>query len=199
APGCYIRPFSLGTRPVLALLSVSDKRGLAEFARGLTELGFSLLSTGGTFRYLQSEGIPARQVSEHTAAPEIPSGRVKTLHPRICGGILARPDLPSDRADLQREGIEPISLLAVNLYPFRQTAASGAGEAEVIEQIDIGGPALLRAAAKNFAHVAVVVDPANYPTVLSELRMSGAIPEGTPRSLIGKAVAHTAAYNVSVM
>lgn len=183
---------------MLALLSVSDKQGLAEFARGLTKLGFTLLSTGGTFRHLKAEGIPARQVSEYTGAPEILGGRVKTLHPRIFGGILARPDVLADRAELEREGIEPISLVVVNLYPFRQTVGSGADEPEVIEQIDIGGPALLRAAAKNFAHVAVAVDPTDYPVVLDELRSSGVVGESTRRRLMRKAFAHTAAYDASI-
>ena len=183
---------------MLALLSVSDKQGLAEFARGLTEVGFTLLSTGGTFRHLEAEGIPARQVAQYTGAPEILGGRVKTLHLRIFGGILARPDLPSDRAELERAGIEPISLVVVNLYPFRQTAAKGADEPEVIEQIDIGGPALVRAAAKNFAQVAVAVDPADYPVLLAELRSSSGISEGTRRRLMRKAFEHTAAYDASI-
>ncbi len=129
--------------------------------------------------------------------PEILGGRVKTLHPRIYGGILARPDLPSDRADLARHQIEPISLVAVNLYPFRQAVNSGASELEVIEQIDIGGPAMVRAAAKNFAHVAVVVDPTDYEAVLSELG-DGAVSEKTRRRLMRKAFAHTAAYDAFI-
>jgi phosphoribosylaminoimidazolecarboxamide formyltransferase/IMP cyclohydrolase len=183
---------------VLALLSVSDKQGLAQFARELTELGFSLLSTGGTFDYLSKEGIAARKVSEHTGAAEILGGRVKTLHPRIFGGILARPGSPSDRAELERERIEPISLVAVNFYPFQRTVAAKAEEAEAIEQIDIGGPAMVRAAAKNFAHLAVVVDPADYPMVLAELRGQGAVTEATRRSLMRKAFAHTAAYDAAI-
>jgi phosphoribosylaminoimidazolecarboxamide formyltransferase/IMP cyclohydrolase len=182
---------------LLALLSVSDKRGLIPFARGLTELGFSLLSTGGTFRTLQAESIPAREVSEHTGMPEILGGRVKTLHPRIHGGILARPDLPADQRELAQHRIEPISLVAVNLYPFRQTVLSGAGEAECIEQIDVGGPALVRAAAKNFAHVTVLVDPEDYPSVLSELR-EGRVRDETRRRLMRKAFAHTAAYDAAI-
>jgi len=182
---------------VLALLSVSDKRGLVPFAQGLVRFGFTLLSTGGTLRALEAERIPARSVAEYTGMPEILGGRVKTLHPRIHGGILARPDLRSDRDELARHQIEPISLVAVNLYPFREAASSGASEHEVIEQIDIGGPTLIRAAAKNFAHVTAVVDPADYEAVLSELA-EGAVSEKTRRRLMRKAFAHTAAYDAYI-
>ena len=182
---------------MLALLSVSDKRGLVPFAQGLVELGFRLLSTGGTLDALKKAGVPATKVSEHTQSPEILGGRVKTLHPRIHGGILGRPDLPSDLAEMQAQGIEPISLVAVNLYPFRQTVASGAAEPEVIEQIDIGGPAMVRASAKNFRHVSIVVDPADYDSVLAELK-GGSVGEATRRRLMRKAFAHTAAYDASI-
>jgi phosphoribosylaminoimidazolecarboxamide formyltransferase/IMP cyclohydrolase len=183
---------------VLALLSVSDKRGLVPFAQGLVRLGFRLLSTGGTLEALKSAGVPATKVSEHTQSPEILGGRVKTLHPRIHGGLLGRLDLEGDRAEMKAHGIEPISLVAVNLYPFRQTVASGAAEADVIEQIDIGGPAMVRASAKNFRHVAVVVDPDDYPGVLAELEQHKAVGEETRRRLMRKAFAHTAAYDASI-
>jgi phosphoribosylaminoimidazolecarboxamide formyltransferase / IMP cyclohydrolase len=183
---------------VLALLSVSDKRGLVPFAQGLTQLGFQLLSTGGTLKALSAEGIPVKKVSDHTASPEILGGRVKTLHPKIHGGILARLDLASDREELAQNQIEPISLVVVNLYPFRQTVAAGATEAEAIEQIDIGGPAMVRAAAKNSAHVAVIVDPADYDTVLAELKTERQVTEATRRKLMRKAFAHTAAYDASI-
>jgi phosphoribosylaminoimidazolecarboxamide formyltransferase/IMP cyclohydrolase len=183
---------------VLALLSVSDKRGLVPFAQGLVRLGFRLLSTGGTLEALKGAGVPATKVSEHTQSPEILGGRVKTLHPRIHGGILGRVDLEGDRAEMKAHGIEPISLVAVNLYPFRQTVASGAAEADVIEQIDIGGPAMVRASAKNFRHVAVVVDPDDYPAVLAELEQQKAVGEETRRRLMRKAFAHTAAYDASI-
>ncbi|MFY0575158.1 bifunctional phosphoribosylaminoimidazolecarboxamide formyltransferase/IMP cyclohydrolase [Cystobacter fuscus] len=183
---------------MLALLSVSDKRGLVPFAQGLVRLGFELLSTGGTLAALQAAGVPARKVSEHTQSPEILGGRVKTLHPRIHGGILGRLELEDDRAEMAAHGIAPISLVAVNLYPFRQTVASGAPEADVIEQIDIGGPAMVRASAKNFRHVTVVVDPEDYPAVLSELEASRATSEQTRRRLMRKAFAHTAAYDASI-
>ncbi|HLM46437.1 MAG TPA: bifunctional phosphoribosylaminoimidazolecarboxamide formyltransferase/IMP cyclohydrolase, partial [Myxococcaceae bacterium] len=183
---------------MLALLSVSDKRGLVPFAQGLVGLGFELLSTGGTLAALQAAGIKAKKVSEHTQSPEILGGRVKTLHPRIHGGILGRPDLASDKAEMEAQGIPAISLVVVNLYPFRQTVASGAAEADVIEQIDIGGPAMVRASAKNFRHVTVVVDPEDYEGVLSELERSRATSEETRRRLMRKAFAHTAAYDASI-
>jgi phosphoribosylaminoimidazolecarboxamide formyltransferase / IMP cyclohydrolase len=182
---------------VLALLSVSDKRGLVPFAQGLVKLGYRLLSTGGTLDALKKAGVPATKVSEHTQSPEILGGRVKTLHPRIHGGILGRPDLASDRAEMDAQGIEAISLVAVNLYPFRQTVASGAAEAEVIEQIDIGGPAMVRASAKNFRHVSIIVDPDDYEGVLAELQ-GGSVGEATRRKLMRKAFAHTAAYDASI-
>jgi phosphoribosylaminoimidazolecarboxamide formyltransferase / IMP cyclohydrolase len=183
---------------VLALLSVSDKRGLVPFAQGLVRRGFRLLSTGGTLAALQAAGVPATKVSEHTQSPEILGGRVKTLHPRIHGGLLGRLEVESDRAEMSAHGIEPISLVAVNLYPFRQTVASGAGEAEIIEQIDIGGPAMVRAAAKNSRHVTVVVDPDDYEAVLGELEKSGGVGEETRRRLMRKAFAHTAAYDAAI-
>jgi phosphoribosylaminoimidazolecarboxamide formyltransferase/IMP cyclohydrolase len=183
---------------VLALLSVSDKRGLVPFAQGLVRVGFQLLSTGGTLDALKKAGVPATKVSEHTRSPEILGGRVKTLHPRIHGGILGRPDLESDRAELQAHDIPPISLVAVNLYPFRQTVASGASEPEVIEQIDIGGPAMVRASAKNYRHVTIVVDPDDYESVLKELEQAKATSEETRRRLMRKAFAHTAAYDASI-
>jgi phosphoribosylaminoimidazolecarboxamide formyltransferase / IMP cyclohydrolase len=182
---------------VLALLSVSDKRGLEALAQGLHRLGFSLLSTGGTLEALKRAGVPARKVSEHTGSPEILGGRVKTLHPRIHGGILANLDLPEHRAELEQHGIEPISLVVVNLYPFRETVQKGASFAEAVEQIDIGGPAMVRAAAKSSAHVTVVVDPDDYPAILEELSRQGAS-QATRRRLMQKAFAHTAAYDAAI-
>ncbi len=183
---------------MLALLSVSDKRGLVPFAQGLVQRGFRLLSTGGTLTALQAAGVPATKVSEHTQSPEILGGRVKTLHPRIHGGLLGRLDVESDREEMASQGIAPISIVAVNLYPFRQTVASGASEADVIEQIDIGGPAMVRAAAKNSRHVTVVVDPDDYPAVLEELEKSGQVGEETRRRMMRKAFAHTAAYDAAI-
>jgi phosphoribosylaminoimidazolecarboxamide formyltransferase/IMP cyclohydrolase len=183
---------------VLALLSVSDKRGLVPFAQGLVQRGFRLLSTGGTLSALQAAGLPATKVSEYTQSPEILGGRVKTLHPRIHGGLLGRLDVEDDRTEMATHGIAPISLVAVNLYPFRQTVASGASEADTIEQIDIGGPAMVRAAAKNFRHVTVVVDPDDYEAVLAELEKSGGVGEETRRRMMRKAFAHTAAYDAAI-
>jgi phosphoribosylaminoimidazolecarboxamide formyltransferase/IMP cyclohydrolase len=183
---------------VLALLSVSDKRGLVPFAQGLSRLGFKLLSTGGTLDALTGGGVAATKVSEHTGSPEILGGRVKTLHPKIHGGLLGRPSLESDRAEMAANGISPIALVAVNLYPFRETVAKGAPRDEVIEQIDIGGPAMVRAAAKNSAHVAVIVDPDDYPTVLAELEQTGQVSVATRRALMRKAFAHTAAYDAAI-
>jgi phosphoribosylaminoimidazolecarboxamide formyltransferase/IMP cyclohydrolase len=183
---------------VLALLSVSDKRGLVPFAQGLVRLGFSILSTGGTLDALTAAGVPARKVSEHTGSPEILGGRVKTLHPKIHGGLLGRPSLPSDLVELEANGITPISLVAVNLYPFREAVARGAPREDVIEQIDIGGPAMVRASAKNAAHVTIVVDPDDYPRVLAELEAQKTVGEPTRRALQRKAFAHTAAYDAAI-
>jgi phosphoribosylaminoimidazolecarboxamide formyltransferase / IMP cyclohydrolase len=182
---------------LLALLSVSDKRGLVPFAAGLLELGFQILSTGGTLQTLQAAGLSAKKVSEYTGSPEILGGRVKTLHPKIHGGLLGRPDLATDAQEMSANAISPISVLAVNLYPFRETVASGASEPEVIENIDIGGPAMVRAAAKNGSRVTVLVDPDDYPGVLEELRQGGTTP-ATRSRLVRKAFAHTAAYDASI-
>jgi len=179
-----------------ALLSVSDKTGLVEFARALAGLGVELLSTGGTHRLLKDAGIPALEVSEVTGFPEIMDGRVKTLHPKIHGGILGRRG--TDDAVMREHGIEAIDLVVVNLYPFAQTVAKpGVTRDEAIENIDIGGPAMVRAAAKNHAHVAVVVDPADYPRVLEAAR-HGALPRELRAEFAAKAFAHTAAYDSRV-
>ncbi|NJP09997.1 MAG: bifunctional phosphoribosylaminoimidazolecarboxamide formyltransferase/IMP cyclohydrolase, partial [Leptolyngbyaceae cyanobacterium RU_5_1] len=156
----------------LALLSVSDKHGLVEFARQLVaEFGFDLVSSGGTAIALQDAGLPVTRVSDYTGSPEILGGRVKTLHPRIHGGILARRDVPQDLAELAAQQIRAIDVVVVNLYPFEQTIANpGVTLTEAIEQIDIGGPALLRAAAKNYAHLTVLCSPAQYENYLQELR-----------------------------
>jgi phosphoribosylaminoimidazolecarboxamide formyltransferase / IMP cyclohydrolase len=183
---------------VLALLSVSDKRGLVPFARGLVESGFTLLSTGGTLDALTREGVTATPVSKHTGSPEILDGRVKTLHPKIHGGILGRPTLASDQAQMDQHGIAPIAVVAVNLYPFKETVAKGAAWDEVVENIDIGGPAMVRAAAKNSAHVAVIVDPDDYPAVLAELKENKEVSLATRKRLMLKAYAHTAAYDAAI-
>ncbi len=178
------------------LLSVSDKTGIVEFARELAALGFELVSTGGTARALAAAGLPVVEVAGVTGFPEIMDGRVKTLHPAIHGGLLGRAGI--DDAVMREHGIRPIELLVVNLYPFAATVARPhCGYAEAIENIDIGGPAMLRAAAKNHARVAVVVDPADYAAVLGELR-AGAIPDATRRRLAARAYAHTAQYDAVV-
>ena len=160
-------------RPVRrALLAVYDKTGIVEMARGLTELDVSLVSSGGTAAALREAGLAVTPVEEVTGSPEMLDGRVKTLHPRIHAGLLADRRNPEHEAQLAEHGIEPFDLVVVNLYPFRDTVASGAAVDDVIEKIDIGGPAMVRAAAKNFESVGVVVDPSGYATLLSELRGS---------------------------
>ncbi|HEX5477577.1 MAG TPA: bifunctional phosphoribosylaminoimidazolecarboxamide formyltransferase/IMP cyclohydrolase [Burkholderiales bacterium] len=182
-----------------ALLSVSDKSGIVELARALHGLGVELLSTGGTARLLQAQGIPAVEVSDYTGFAEMLDGRVKTLHPKIHGGLLARREDPSHLAELQKAGIAPIDLLAVNLYPFQSTvAAADCRFEEAIENIDIGGPAMLRAAAKNHAGVAVLVDPADYAPVIDELKAHGEVSAGTRFALARKVFAHTAAYDGAI-
>src|SRR6186713_2845141 len=153
-----------------ALISVFDKAGVIDFARDLVSLGWNIVSTGGTAKALGAAGLPVRDVESVTQFPEMLDGRVKTLHPAVHGGLLARRDLTEHMAAIAEHGIEPIDLVVVNLYPFRETAARrGATPDEVIEQIDIGGPSMLRSAAKNFAAVTVVVDPADYERVLVAL------------------------------
>ncbi len=182
-----------------ALLSVSEKRGLAELAAGLTRLQIEILSTGGTQRHLEEQGIAVSPVAAVTGFPEILDGRVKSLHPRIHGGILADRSRAAHLAQLQEHGIAPIDLVVVNLYPFESTAGSGAPFAEVVEMIDVGGPAMVRAAAKNFAHVTVVVDPGDYPQVLAALESgAGTVPEALRRGLALKAFRHTQAYDSAV-
>jgi phosphoribosylaminoimidazolecarboxamide formyltransferase / IMP cyclohydrolase len=180
-----------------ALLSVSNKEGLTEFARDLQRRGVELLSTGGTAHLLEQHGITVKQVSAHTGFPEIMNGRVKTLHPRIHGGLLGRRGL--DDAVMQTHGIEPIDLLVVNLYPFAATIAQpDCSLATAIENIDIGGPAMVRAAAKNHAHVTVLVDPADYAAALNEIDQHGALNTATRARLAAKAFAHTASYDATV-
>src|SRR5450759_3188532 len=181
-----------------ALLSVSDKSGIAEFARGLVALGFDLISTGGTAKALRNAGLAVRDISEVTQFPEMLDGRVKTLHPVVHGGLLARRDVPAHMAVIAEHGIKPIDVVVVNLYPFRETAAKpGVQPEDVIEQIDIGGPSMLRSAAKNFGAVTVVVDPADYSRVLGALEAGG---DQLPlrRELAGKVYAHTAAYDAAI-
>ena len=181
-----------------AILSVYDKSGLVEFARGLGGLGAELYSTGGTMKALAEAGVAVRSVSDLTGFPEILDGRVKTLHPKVHGGILARRELPEHRTQLEAHGIVPIDLVAVNLYPFVSTVTRpGVGLDEALENIDIGGPTMLRSAAKNFPDVLVLVDPADYAPTLAGLK-AGAMPLDTRRRLAAKAFAHVAAYDAAV-
>jgi phosphoribosylaminoimidazolecarboxamide formyltransferase/IMP cyclohydrolase len=183
-----------------ALLSVSDKRGLVELARGLAGLGVELLSTGGTAKLLADAGILVTQVSDYTGFPEMLDGRVKTLHPKIHGGLLGRRDRPAHAAAMREHGIQPIDLVVVNLYPFRETVARpGTTLEEAIEQIDIGGPSMLRSAAKNHAAVTVLVDPDDYAGVLAELRASGgSVSVATNRRLAQKVFCATACYDGAI-
>jgi phosphoribosylaminoimidazolecarboxamide formyltransferase / IMP cyclohydrolase len=181
-----------------ALLSVSDKRGLVEFANGLTVLGWDLVSTGGTARALAEAGVPVTPVEALTGFPEMMDGRVKTLHPAVHGALLARRDVPEDLEALHRHGFGTIDLVAVNLYPFRATVAKpGVTFAEAIENIDIGGPSMLRSAAKNHAAVCVVVDPDDYSRVLDALR-AGEVPAALRRELATKVFRHTSAYDGAI-
>jgi phosphoribosylaminoimidazolecarboxamide formyltransferase/IMP cyclohydrolase len=185
--------------PRRALISVYDKEGVDEFARGLVDLGWEIVSSGGTASFLAEEGLPVTTVEEVTAAPEMLGGRVKTLHPRIHAGILARRELPEDVAALAEQEIEPIDLVCVSLYPFASVAGRrGTTEAEVVEMIDVGGPSMLRAAAKNFAHVTVVSAPGQYETVLTELREHGEVTGETRKQLAREAFATTAAYEATI-
>ncbi len=180
-----------------ALLSVSDKRGLAGFARGLHDLGYDIVSTGGTLKALREADVPAVAVADVTGFPEILDGRVKTLHPRIHGGLLARRD-EAHLAELREHDIAPIDLVAVNLYPFRETVARpGVDWPEALETIDIGGPSMLRAAAKNHPSVLVVVDPDDYEAVLDAIRAGP--DQALRRSLARKAFAHSAAYDAAIV
>ena len=181
-----------------ALIGVSDKSGLADFARGLHEAGVELIATGGTAKALADAGIPVRQVSEVTGAPEMLDGRVKTLHPAIHAGILARRDLPEHMRALEEHGYAPIDLVVVSLYPFAAAVASGADRETVIENIDIGGPTMIRAAAKNSGAVAVVVSPSQYGEVLAEIQEAGAVSPATRTRLAAEAFAHVAAYDTAV-
>jgi phosphoribosylaminoimidazolecarboxamide formyltransferase/IMP cyclohydrolase len=178
-----------------AILSVYDKTGIVELARGLHDLGYDLISTGGTFSAISGVGLPVSQVADITGSPEILDGRVKTLHPAIHGGLLARREVPEHMAQLDTHGIQPIDILVSNLYPFEATVAdSSLAEIDIVEQIDIGGPAMLRAASKNFAAVAVITSPEDYDEALDRLR-SGRNDVAWRRSLASRAFAHVSTYD----
>lgn len=182
-----------------ALISVSDKNGITDFAKELVSLGFELISTGGTKKALQEQGIPVMSVSDVTGFPEILEGRVKTLNPFIHGGLLSKHDNPDHLKQLDEHGIQPIQLVCVNLYPFQQTIAKpDVTVADAIENIDIGGPSMLRASAKNHQYLTVVVDPADYATVIEEFKAEGTTTLETRRKLAAKVFRHTAAYDALI-
>src|SRR5450759_3719613 len=183
-----------------ALLSVSDKTGIVDFARGLVELGVEIISTGGTAQELIGYGVPVRSISDLTGFPEIMDGRVKTLHPKLYAGLLAVRDNPEHARAAAEHDVEPVDLVCVNLYPFEQTAARrGVSEGEVLENIDIGGPTMIRAAAKNHAYAAPVVSPESYDAVLDELRESDRrLSMVTRESLAAEAFAYTARYDTAI-
>ncbi len=181
-----------------ALISVSDKTGLADFAAGLVELGFEIVSTGGTRRFLEENGIPVIDISSYTGFPEIMEGRVKTLHPKIHGAILGRPTDPGDAAAIREHGIVPFQVVVCNLYPFEKTVARpDVSFDEAIEQIDVGGPSMVRAAAKNHALVAVVTDPRQYSRVLESFRR-GELSSELRRELAWTAFERTATYDRAI-
>ncbi len=195
SPGSYQPPIPVRR----ALLSVSDKTGLAELGRALAGHGVELVSTGGTAKALRDAGLAVRDVSDLTGFPEMMDGRVKTLHPMVHGGLLAVRDDPAHAAAMAEHGIGAIDLVVVNLYPFAQTVAKGAGRDEIIENIDIGGPSMVRSAAKNHAYVAIATDPADYPALIEELAAnSGTTLLDTRRKLAAKAFAATAAYDAQI-
>src|SRR6266550_2585115 len=182
-----------------ALISVSDKRGVVQFARELVALKWEIVSTGGTAEALRREDVPVTGIEDVTGFPEMMDGRVKTLHPKVHGGLLGRRDNPHDVAAMKQHGITPIDLVAVNLYPFRETVAKpDTTFAQAIEQIDIGGPSMLRSAAKNHASVIVIVDPDDYSRVIDDLKV-GEVGEEKRRALATKVFAHTAAYDAAIL
>ena len=182
-----------------ALVSVSDKTGLVPFVQGLQALGWTIIATGGTQRLLEEKGVKTVGISEVTGFPEILDGRVKTLHPKVHGGILARRDVPAHMATLEEQGIGTIDLVCVNLYPFRQTIAKeGVSMEDAIENIDIGGPSMVRSAAKNWRDVTIVCDPADYDRVLDEIRTDGKTSDQTRLQLSAKAYTHTAEYDMCI-
>ncbi len=186
------------TRVQRALISVSDKSGIVEFAKRLANAGVDLISTGGTAKALRDAGLPVRDVSDVTQFPEMMDGRIKTLHPRIHGGLLAVRNDAGHRQSMDDHDIEGIDLLVVNLYPFEETVAKGADFEECVENIDIGGPAMIRAAAKNHEFVGVVTDPGDYESVLGEIESAGVLSDGARKRLAAKAFAKTASYDSAI-
>lgn len=183
-----------------AILSVSNKKGLLEFAKKLSAMGVEILSTGGTARALREGGIQVKDVSEHTGFPEMLDGRVKTLHPKIHGGLLSRRSNPKDMEEIEKHGIVPIDMVVVNLYPFEETIAKPDVTFEdAIENIDIGGPTMLRSASKNFQDVAVIVDPADYEPVIKEMKeQNGELTYKRKLELAKKVFGHTSRYDALI-
>jgi len=183
-----------------ALISVSNKKGIAEFAKVVHAMGIEILSTGGTAKTLRDSGIAVKDVSEHTGFPEMLDGRVKTLHPKIHGGLLSRRDNPKDMEEIRKHGIDTIDMVVVNLYPFKETISRlGVSFAEAIENIDIGGPAMLRSASKNFQDVAVIVDPSDYENIINEMQnMNGDLSYRTRLGLAKKVFSHTSRYDAII-
>lgn len=182
-----------------ALISISDKTGVEDLASFLANSGVEILSTGGTAKLLSAKNIPVRSVDSYTGHPEIMHGRVKTLHPKIHGGILAVRDNPVHLADMEANEIVPIDMVIVNLYPFRETIAqSGVTLSEAIENIDIGGPTMIRSSAKNHRFVTIVVEPSDYLMVMDEIRSKGGVSESIRNFLAVKAFAHTAEYDAAI-
>ncbi|HAM53129.1 MAG TPA: hypothetical protein DCP92_21435 [Nitrospiraceae bacterium] len=183
-----------------ALISVSNKRGVVDFARTLSAMGIEILSTGGTAKILREAGIPVIEVSDYTGFPEMLDGRLKTLHPKIHGGLLSRRSNPKDMEDMEEQGIKLIDMVVVNLYPFEETISKQTVTfEEAIENIDIGGPAMLRAASKNFQDVAVVVDPDDYSSIIAEMKSSrGDLSRERKFNLARKVFAHTARYDAVI-
>lgn len=183
-----------------ALISVSNKNGIEEFAKALSSMGVEIISTGGTADKLKKAGVNVKDIQSVTGFPEMLDGRVKTLHPAVHGALLARRDLPAHMKVIEEHNIKPIDMVVVNLYPFRETIAKeGVTLEEAIENIDIGGPAMVRSAAKNFEGVTVIVDPSDYETVLVEMKKNdGAVMRETRFKLAGKAFRHTAQYDTAI-
>lgn len=183
-----------------AIISVSNKKGVVEFAKALHEMGIEILSTGGTAKSLRDAGVTVKDVSEHTGSPEMLDGRVKTLHPRIHGGLLSRRNNPKDMEEIKKHGIDTIDMVVVNLYPFEETIAKpGVAFDEAIENIDIGGPAMLRSASKNFKDVAVIVDPSDYEKVIAEMKSrDGDLSYKTRFELARNVFRHTSRYDAAI-
>ncbi|MBM4136394.1 MAG: IMP cyclohydrolase [Nitrospira sp.] len=182
------------------LISVSNKKGIVEFAKAIHSMGIEILSTGGTAKILRESGIPVKDVSEHTGFPEMLDGRVKTLHPKIHGGLLARRNNPKDVEEIKKYGIDTIDMVVVNLYPFEETISrQGVTFAEAIENIDIGGPAMIRSASKNFQDVAVIVDPSDYERIFEEMKdMHSDLSYKTRFELAKKVFRHTSRYDTII-